>query len=76
MTGHIDLGALGQIKITVFKNGYKQEDSQQPDYNIVLSEPGRQEEPPIVEEPNDEIPFYSKVTGEQTSETGASPQTA
>ena len=38
MSGELDLGALGTIKIAVFKNDKKEKDNQ-PDYRIVLSEP-------------------------------------
>jgi len=38
MAGELDLGALGTIKIAVFKNDKKEKDNQ-PDYRIVLSEP-------------------------------------
>ncbi len=37
MSGELDLGALGTIKIAVFKNDKKEKDNQ-PDYRIVLSE--------------------------------------
>ena len=37
-SGTIDLGILGEVKIGIFKNHYKEKDSQ-PDYNIVISEP-------------------------------------
>jgi len=38
MAGELDLGALGTVKIAVFKNDRKEKDNQ-PDYRIVLSEP-------------------------------------
>jgi hypothetical protein len=58
MSGYIDLGALGQLDIVVFKNGFKREDKL-PDYNIVLSEP-KKPAPVVEREPGDEdddIPF-------------------
>ena len=36
MSGELDLGALGAVKIAVFKNEKKEKDNQ-PDYRIVLS---------------------------------------
>ncbi|AEA33646.1 hypothetical protein [Hippea maritima] len=38
MAGELDLGALGTVKIAVFKNEKKEKENQ-PDYRIVLSEP-------------------------------------
>ena len=37
LSGEIDLGILGSVKIAVFKNDNKEKDNQ-PDYRIVLSE--------------------------------------
>ena len=37
LSGEIDLGALGTVKIAVFKNDRKEKENQ-PDYRIVLSE--------------------------------------
>ena len=37
MSGEIDLGALGSVRIAVFKNDKKEKENQ-PDYRIVLSE--------------------------------------
>ena len=37
LTGVIDLGALGEVPVAVFKNDRKKEGSKQPDYRIVLS---------------------------------------
>ena len=54
-SGTLDLGVLGQAKIAVFKNNRKERDNQ-PDYNIVLSEPKRQDEPVEVDDDSD-IPF-------------------
>lgn len=36
MSGELDLGVLGAVKIAVFKNEKKEKDNQ-PDYRIVLS---------------------------------------
>lgn len=38
LTGTLDLGALGQTAIVVFKNDRKKEGSNEPDYRILLSE--------------------------------------
>ncbi len=38
LRGNLDLGALGQVPIAVFKNTRKEKENQ-PDYRIVLSEP-------------------------------------
>ncbi len=37
LTGILDLGGLGEVPIAVFKNDRKEQDSNQPDYRIVLS---------------------------------------
>ena len=44
MSGVIDTGLLGQIRVVVFKNELKDKDSQ-PDFHILLSDPAEQQEP-------------------------------
>jgi hypothetical protein len=53
MTGMIDLGALGEMQIVVLKNTHKEKENQ-PDYNIVLSEPRGQERQSGDETPDDD----------------------
>jgi len=38
LAGYIDLGIFGQAKVVIFKNDKKEKENQ-PDYNVVLSEP-------------------------------------
>jgi uncharacterized protein (DUF736 family) len=59
-SGVIDLGALGNVQIAIFRNERRQNDKH-PEYNIVLSEPMPPLPPETVdvqaEESKDEIPF-------------------
>ena len=42
MSGELDLGALGTVKIAVFKNEKKEKDNQ-PDYKIVVNDNSEKE---------------------------------
>jgi hypothetical protein len=52
-TGVVNAGVFGDIQVAIFKNNRKEKDNQ-PDYNIVLSEP-REEKAAAIED--DDIPF-------------------
>ena len=56
ITGMIDLGALGEMQIVVFKNTHKEKENQL-DYNIVLSEPRPQKREPGDEHDEGSFPF-------------------
>ena len=43
MSGELDLGALGTVKIAVFKNEKKEKDNQ-PDYKIVVNDNSEKED--------------------------------
>ncbi len=44
LSGVVDTGLLGQIRVVVFKNELKDKDNQ-PDFHILLSDPAEQQEP-------------------------------
>jgi len=53
-------GSLGSAKLLIFKNTFKEEGSNQPDYNLYLApvekkEEAQEELPPM--KPKDDIPF-------------------
>jgi len=68
-SGVINAGIFGDIQITILKNTFKDEGSQQPDYNILLVEPmGEQKVEPVSDikpvsegeipaDPDDDLPF-------------------
>jgi hypothetical protein len=73
LSGVVHAGIFGDIQISILKNTFKEDGSNQPDYNILLVEPilEQKDEPvfelkPVIaevtaevtpEEPNDDIPF-------------------
>ena len=64
-SGVISAGIFGEIQISILKNTFKEKESNQPDYNILLLEPMPEQKPETAEvttevtpeEPNDDIPF-------------------
>jgi hypothetical protein len=60
-SGVINAGIFGDIQISILKNTFKEKDSNQPDYNILLVEPMPEQKPvaedETPEEPDDDIPF-------------------
>jgi hypothetical protein len=58
-SGYVNCGILGDIAITIFKNRFKQKESD-PDFNIVLSDP----KPVIVEVSSDVDNGVDTDTGE------------
>jgi hypothetical protein len=60
-SGVINAGIFGDIQISILKNTFKEEDSNQPDYNILLVEPIAEQRPVPEDEahadPDDDLPF-------------------
>ena len=52
-------GSMGGVRVTIFKNTYKKEGSNQPDYNLYFGENKRQEEGSGNGNPQnmDDVPF-------------------
>ncbi len=61
LSGVINAGIFGDIQISILKNTFKDKDSNQPDYNILLVEPLPEQKPVIADEvpedSDDDLPF-------------------
>ena len=60
-SGVINAGIFGDIYISILRNTFKDKDTNQPDYNILLVEPMPEQKPEIevesLENPDDDLPF-------------------
>jgi len=60
-SGVINAGIFGDIYISILRNTFKDKDTNQPDYNILLVEPMPEQKAEVevetLENPDDDLPF-------------------
>ena len=50
-------GNIGGMRVLVFKNSFKEEGSNEPDYNLFFAENRKKDTPKLADVPEDDVPF-------------------